>query len=551
MRTSLLLSLFLVQQWGTFFTTVAQPPPLTAFDWSTITPSSESLNWASCYSSYQCTRLSVPIDYSAPQGDKAAIAIIKVPSKLQPSDPNYKGPLFFNPGGPGASGVEFMLAAGAQIAKNFGPDFGNFDFISWDVRGVGVSTPTISFLKTPADRTAWDFTANGADVNSTSPTIQIPRLWAQSQVWGGLAKDRDNGIMNFVTTEDAARDIEVMRQAFGLDKIQFYGVSYGSVLGGTYATLFPDKIERMVLDAIVNATAWFRGDWAHFLLTIDKGMQDFFDECHSAGPAGCAFYDTSSAKIQKNFNQLLDQVRSVPVPVFKNATYGLVDYGTVRLAVLGALYNPNPGFSKLAAALSSLSKGDGLPMLQFYNAGQQTEGQCTADTPDNAFEALSAISCSDILPQPNSPTDLVKYYYSNLHITPFMNEFMRLRILCAGWQFNRKHFTGPLKANTSFPILMVGNTGDTVSPVAAAVEMSKGFPGSAVLVQDSPGHASFSSPSTCTSGAIMKYLINGTLPAANTVCPLSQGPFPVTTVHQRALEEFESLSIRKPFFPRW
>jgi hypothetical protein len=191
------------------------------------------------------------------------------------SDPAYRGPVFFNPGGPGGSGILFMTTSGKQVSEVIGPQF---DFVSFDPRGmsikvgriashlsllgVGQSTPPARFFTNDAQRQFFDFSANGYDANTTSDVgANIPRLWAQAQVLGHLAEDNDNGILAHMHTGNVARDMLAMANASGQEKLQYWGISwvndlldffshsmifdrYGTVLGATFATMFPVRNSR-------------------------------------------------------------------------------------------------------------------------------------------------------------------------------------------------------------------------------------------------------------------------------------------------------------------
>lgn len=175
-----------------------------------------------------------------------------------------------------------------------------------------------------------------------------------------------------------------------------------------------------------------------------------------------------------------------------------------------------------------MENGDG--SLIFQLLGGPTLDQCNADNPDHSFETLVAIACGDALTNQESAMDLIKYYQENVHVSSFLNNYLRFRIVCSGYQIHRNGtFRGPVGGNTSFPILLISNTADPVTPLAAAIKTSKAFPGSVVLTQDSPGHTSVAAPSSCTVRYVSEYLVNGTLPSKETVCPVDRGPFNTTS----------------------
>ncbi|KAJ7164289.1 TAP-like protein-domain-containing protein [Mycena filopes] len=343
--------------------TFAQEAP--TFDWESLTATA-SLNWTSCYSGFQCSLLEVPLDYASDKGN-GSIAIVRYPATAPKSE--YLGPILFNPGGPGGSGVVTIVALGAEFAEIMGPQF---DIVGFDPRGVSFSKPFVSFFKTAAERQIWtpsDLNLRYPSLNATSEVIS--NQWSQFQLIGQVGQQSDTeDVYQYITTDNVARDMLRITEAFGFEKLQYWGVSYGSLLGATFATLFPDKVGRIAIDGIMDADAWYSANLTDSLTDTDKTLQTFFDGC------------------------------------------------------------------------------------------------CGVE--------------------------------------------------------------GPVGGNTSFPLLVIGNTADPVTPLMWARKAASRFPGSVLLTQDSPGHMSLVAPSLCTHGALRAYFQNGTLPAAGTVCAVDAELFPAT-----------------------
>ncbi|KAK0243686.1 Alpha/Beta hydrolase protein [Armillaria nabsnona] len=476
------------------------------FDWSTIEPTS-NLSWVSCYSDYQCTRFQVPIDYSNEGGDKAALAVIKLSAE---SEADFKGIVLMNPGGPGGSGVSVLTSMGPQLASIIG---NQYDIISFDPRGIGNSTPRAEFFPSKQEHSLWLTSTNHFTwaVNTTSD--QIPHLWASAQVIAELAKERDNGILNYISTDNVARDMLQITEAAGQEKLQYWGFSYGTVLGATFASMFPDKIERMILDGVLDMDGYYSGDWRNEVLDTEKDMQSFFDGCVAAGPDACAFYAPTSEEISDKLDTIYQSLLTEPVPVISPSFYGVVDYAVLQTAVKNALYVPYTFFSILAEGLASLAAGNGsiiYAMQAVYDP---------SSVYDNSWEAEIAISCSDALNNKDSVADLFAYWDSIQDVSPFAFWLMTQRIGCSGWKFHREgRFTGPVGGNTSYPILLIGNTADPVTPLSMAHKISSAFPGSVVLAQNSSGHTSLVASSACTSAHVQAYFQNGTLPDDGVVC---------------------------------
>ncbi|KAI3601324.1 alpha beta hydrolase fold family [Moniliophthora roreri] len=521
--------------------TVAEVP----FDWDSVQPS-DALNWVDCFTELQCARFNVPLNYSDTSAGTATLAMIRIPSNLSTTDENYRGPILFNPGGPGVSGVDAMVTEGKQLATLFGPEF---DIVSFDPRGVGRSTPQVAFFSSEIEKAFWDL--NDPAVNSVNvSTIAdgIPRLWAHSQILGQLARDHDTGILLHLTSDNVARDTLKIVEEHNRTNINFYGISYGTALGATFAAMFPDRIERMILDGVLETTGYYSGDWSAQLDDTDKSLQLFFDSCFTAGPSACAFHANASSpdEIKSSFFNLLESVRLNPIPVYNgpSSAHGIVDFASVKSAVQVALGSPYTVFPVLAQGLALLATGIGSVIFQL--TGQEVYGTLPANvsalnapyTVERQREAEIAISCTDMLEITDEPEDLLTYFESIKNVSTFVDLLLPQRTHCSGWQVNPEHFIGmhfiiatlgtrrshstegPITGNTSVPILFIGNTADPVTPVSAAKTMSEKFPGSVVLTQDSGGHTSLAAPSACTAGHIQDYVRTGTLPPQDTVCPI-------------------------------
>ncbi|KAK0429846.1 TAP-like protein-domain-containing protein, partial [Armillaria borealis] len=478
-----------------------------------------NLSWVDCYSKYQCARFQVPLDYSNEDGDKTALAVIKLSAQ---SKTEYKGAVLMNPGGPGASGVAILASIGSILTSVVG---NQYDIISFDPRGVGNSTPRAEFFPSKEEHYQWLAISNHWNTVFNTTSDEIPYLWASAQVIAELAKERDNGTMNYISTDNIARDMLRINEAAGQAKLQYWGFSYGTVLGSTFATMFPDKIERMVLDGVLDMDRYYHNDWRDNSVDADKDMQSFFDGCVAAGPDRCAFYASTAAEISNKLDSLYEAVLAQPVPFVTPSSYGVVDYTVLRTAVKNALYQPYQYFSVLAEGLAGLAAGNGSIIY-----GLQGTAYDPSSVYDNSWEAQIAISCGDAPNITESVADLFAYWDIVKGVSTFADKLFPRRISCSGWKFHREgRFTGPITANTSYPILFIGNTADSVTPLSTAKKTSRAFPGSVVLTQNSSGHTSLAASSTCTHAYVQAYFKNGTLPGDGTVCEVESEMFPASS----------------------
>ncbi|KAJ7250177.1 Alpha/Beta hydrolase protein [Mycena haematopus] len=510
------------------------------FLWSQIAPSKD-LQWVPCYSIFQCTRLEVPLDYANAHVGTAAIAIIRLPANV--SDDRYRGPILFNPGGPGGSGVDTLVSMGTSFQVLFGNHSNLYDFVSFDPRGVRYSTPIASYFETDVERALWNAASFPTSLNASSNAI--PNSWGLAHLLGALAAQRDTSqILKYLTTDNVARDMLHMTQKFGFEKLKYYGVSYGSVLGATFAAMFPDKVERIIIDGVVDPEAWFSANLTIEATDTDKALQTFFDGCAAAGPDLCAFYQPTAAAIADKLTALTASIRMQPIPVLTPAGYGLLDYSLLRMTIFECLYTPYTTFSALAQGLAALEKGEATAFysilaedpFQYDCAGQPISPDCRFYNCYTMWRrGRSDGFCSTgggILRECGEDISVCRIFVG------------ASRVSCSGWQVYREgRFMGPISAaNTSFPLLLIANTADPVTPKVAALKAQAGFPGSVLLTQDSPGHTSLSAPSLCTLGYIREYFVNGVLPPPGIICPVDAtlfGPAANSTSKRVALSADE------------
>ncbi|KAJ7083878.1 alpha/beta-hydrolase [Mycena epipterygia] len=519
------------------------------FRWDQLKPS-QTLDWVECYSTFQCTRLEVPLDYSDANVGTAAIAVIRLPANVSKAE--YRGPVLFNPGGPGGSGVDTLVSIGASLQFVLG---NVYDIVSFDPRDVSYSTPIASFFETDAERALWNAAAPPTSLNASSDAI--PQAWARAHLLGQLAAERDSsGILKYMTTDNVARDMLRITQQFGFEKLQYYGISYGSVLGATFAALFPDKVGRILIDAVLDADAWFNANLTIEATDTDKVLQSFFDSCAAAGPDLCAFYKPTAAELSDRLSALTSSIRAEPVPVITATSYGIIDYSLLRSTLFSSFYAPYSSFGPLAEGLAALERGNGTLL---YSLSQEAPFQCDCSNEAvpfhlNGVEAGTAVLCGDAAKVTDSIEQL-RAFYENAAKTSEFAEFLvdSSRFSCDGWQVYREdRFKGPVAApNTSFPLLLLTTSADPVTPKAAALKTLAGFPGSVLFTQDSPGHTSLTAPSLCTIGYFRQYFKNGTLPKPGTVCPVDAtlfgAPTNSTPIRRAALsaEEEEILDAWK------
>jgi pimeloyl-ACP methyl ester carboxylesterase len=515
--------------------TPALAPPTTATPTRTTpapAPAVPTLNWQPCDGDFFCATAAVPLDYADPTGATVAIAVIKHPA----TDPAHRiGSLFFNPGGPGASGVTLT----SQWYSQFPPAVrARFDVVGFDPRGVGQSTVLRCF----------DTNAQEQQLVSTVLAEGYPTGPAQAKSWEDTLATFDQTcaahagpLLAHDSTADVARDLDLLRQAVGDPTMNYLGTSYGTYLGATYANLFPDKVRAITLDGNIDPVAWATGtgDSAAVLSTFlregtDEGaaatLNAFLDLCGQAPVSSCAFSAGSPAATHTKFDTLLDRLAGHPVTLAGTTFTKPFTVTVVRSQLYEALPVPNltAGWADPATLLENLwtLTGGGPAPASIQLPTNGFTPLAGADAPYSGVESQLGVTCSDS-PNPRVPAEYaVQADFAAARsgvvgpIFPWQSE------ACARWPVMAEdRYTGPWNRPTAAPILVVGNTFDPATPYRDSVAMSHDLADARLLTVHGYGHTAFVNHSSCVDAVEGDYFASGALPAPGTVCQQDQAPF--------------------------
>ncbi|MGW7370197.1 alpha/beta fold hydrolase, partial [Streptomyces sp. NPDC054841] len=394
----------------------------------------QKINWHSCGTGVQCGQLEVPLDYADPGGPTIELAL----ARRQATDPGERiGSVVYNPGGPGGSGIEIVQADPDMFST---PQVrSRYDFVSFDPRGVGQSAPIRCAPMLSADPVTVDATPdNPAEVTKY---VDVNKEFAAS------CQANSGARLAHVSTEESARDMDVLRAALGDEKLHYIGVSYGTYLGTLYAELFPDQVGRLVLDAAVDprvdALDATREQAAGFELALDA----FLADC--AGRPDCPL-GTDLPGARQRLDELLTSLDRKPLPA---AEAGTLDKDTALSAILGALYSKD-AWPQLRAALEQAQAGNGadlgLMALSGVGIGQ---------------EAFTAIDCLDHPPAVTSAEQVQAEIPSFRQASPVFGEWLAWSALsCADWPAKPVGTPHAVNAPGTPPILVVGTTRDPATP---------------------------------------------------------------------------------------
>lgn len=570
--------------------------PATSFDWAEL-KSSASLKFRKCYDgSFECARLTVPLDWNNPRNpNNISLAIVRLPAVVERADKTFGGTIIVNPGGPSGSGTDFLLSSGRSLQRIIDSEQ-HFEILSFDPRGVKYTTPNVACYQDQLARQVQDIfgvAVGGLDGSKDALNVK----WAISQSLGDLCltsgsfSDGSN-IREYVSTALVARDmveivdklhdnlkaeLKTTMRSSGMQKpldmdlsktplLNYYGFSYGTYLGNTFASMFPHRIGRMILDGVVDADDYAATGWTTNLSDNLKTWTTFFEDCFEAG-AKCALYKstyTTPKQIQEHVENFMEHLKENPIPLVVNGNAGLMTHFVLKVAIHSTLYFPNMLWPRLAQILASLEMGrlgTGPAILNDVDFWSEADHrgfkpslppvptllrghfgrpiQSPQDDYTWQLEAAVSILCGDgddiTWRSKANQTDYLRLLQGQSELDAAVWAEITLR--CVHWpqalrpsDINR--FTGPFQSNLSdydsraSPLLFIGNTADPVTPVGNAHRMSSRHEGSVVLTQDMPGHCSSEiSPTTCGFAATKAFFANGTLPEPGLICKRVRKPW--------------------------
>ncbi|KAL0059023.1 hypothetical protein AAF712_014261 [Marasmius tenuissimus] len=284
-----------------------------------------------------------------------------------------------------------------------------------------------------------------------------------------------------------------------------------------------DKVERLIIDRVIEIEDYYRTRWINLAEDTEKTLRWFFQSCKDASLQSCAFYEESIDTMNNKLQGIYNRLNEDPIPACTNESYGVIDYGFLHPVLISGLYRPAI-WPTLAQGLQDLTKGDGSALWSLFG---DLLFECDCDPNEHTLElnldSLVAYACNDGDTVPTEVDAAWAHYKEAIQLYSSWGTVRASHwIACSGWspEIPKTQFQGPITGNTSFPMLLIGNTADPATPLSAAKKVSQQFPGSVVLEQNSPGHASVTAPSVCTTKVVREYFVNGTLPEQGTICPM-------------------------------
>lgn len=479
-------------------------------------PAVSSVRWGVCASAGlkqrggQCATIQVPLDYARPHGKKIGLAISRIKHKVPHS--KYQGIMLVNPGGPGGSGLTLSVL-GEYVPKNAGLAY---DWIGFDPRGVGSSRPVVSC----------DPNYAGFNRPAYVPTTHaIENAWrTKARGYAKACGHRNGPILDHLTTIESAKDMNSIREALGAKQINYYGFSYGTYLGQVFATLYPDKMRRVVFDGTVNPNdVWYKANLNQDV-AFDRNINIWFGwlaKHNSAYHLGA-----TAEAVSKVFYDTQKTLYATPA----QGSQGKLGGSEWTDSFLYAGYYQST-WTGLAKTFSDFINHQDVNALQDAYLNVSGLGN------DNGYAVYMGVQCSDV----QWPKKWSTWTSDNTRINkiaPFetwANAWYNAP--CLDWPATAAKHAVKVTGKNVKSLLMINETLDAATPYAGSLEVRSLFPhASLIAVLGGTTHANSLNGNACVDDQIAAYLLDGTLPArkkgntADTECAAMPQPEPPAQV---------------------
>ena len=444
-------------------------------NWTLKEFQNQKLKWQNCYGNFECSTLLAPVDYDKITSDVFHLKVIK----FKATDQRQKlGALIVNPGGPGASAFDYAYNAENIVSAAIRE---KYDIVGFDQRGVGQSDP----IRCLTDKETDEMLAG--PMIADTPENQR-KMVENAKFFASKCKKAAGYKLGHLSTFESAKDMELLRLALNEPKVNYLGKSYGTYLGTLYASLYPTKVGRMILDGAIDPS-----------ISI---QEQNLAQAHSFELALNQFLSENNVSKIEIFN-LLKKLQFKPLSTKSNRNL------TDSLAILGiasALYDDVTGWPKLSTALIQALTGDGTSLLELSDeySGRRKDGTYLSNENDIA----PIISCLD---WPHSArTFPVSKTLQKFTITaPIFGPYLASNETVCGYLFSRQFKRmKKLDLTGTSPLMIIGTTRDPATPYEWAIALSKSFPNSFLVTLEADGHTGQGRSNPCIDGAVKAYLID-------------------------------------------
>lgn len=462
---------------------------------STLPDVARPITWKPCITGFEdgdeCGTMKVPFDYSNPSIGEFTLHLRRHPAQV----PEERiGSLLVNPGGPGFGGI-FLAEQASSYYSSAITD--HFDIVAWDPRGTGESTPFVDCIDNYDEYFAVDPTPSTPEEKQAG--IDITKKFVEA------CQAKSGKILPYISTNNSVRDMESIRRALGEDKISYFGFSYGSELGATWATMFPDTVRVAVLDGAADPTADAIQGGLQQAAGFEKELNTFLEKCSKN--VECDF--RNNGKAGEAFDALVKSIDAKPVFVSKDRTP--VNLAVLYTGVSEAMYSSSM-WHELEGALADLQKGKGKGILSLNDQYFERKGDGTYG---NELEAFNAISCIDD-PGPKTVEEADKWTPEFLKVAPRLGPSFAGGYSCVFWPA-KPDYRIKITGKGAGPILVVGTTGDSATPLESSRKMAETLEDGRLIVNNANRHTGYGS-NDCVTSAVDDYLITAKISYREKAC---------------------------------
>ena len=470
----------------------------------------QTVNWYDCGATggmeesaeatgFKCAKVTVPLDYSKPDGQTIEIAM----KKHVAAGSKRQGSLFMNPGGPGASGVENVEG---MVDSTMAGVQGAYDIIGFDPRGIGAST-AITCTSAQASAVAEAAPAQGGTGTFEQRAATVSAQTKQMEA-GCAANTAPPELLDHVDTVSVARDLDVLRALSGSDKLNYLGFSYGTYLGAHYAELFPANTGRMVLDGALDPSLSLSEHILGQARGFERALRNYVSWCQSG--QNCPLSGDADAGV-KQIGDIFNSADQSPVP--SSDANRPVTGDDMKQVVSVALYSPESSWDVLNEAFGQVVNQK--DASAFRAIADRLEAQPLVNTGANI-----AINCRDYQVEGDMATWKAQSEKVQKASPRFASTFDGAELGCQAWGHTNPQPSKKLHAKGAAPILVIGTTGDPATPYEDAVSLADQLDSGQLLTWEGNGHTAYASSGRgpCVIKAVDSYLLSGTMPKKGLTC---------------------------------
>jgi pimeloyl-ACP methyl ester carboxylesterase len=393
--------------------------------------------------------------------------------------------LLINPGGPGVAALDFVGYADQIFSASI---IDRFDIVAWDPRGVGQSDPRIDCVDSMDDYFGLD--------PSPDDATETEQLISGAQDFASECMRRSSELLPYVSTVDTASDMDVLRRALNEEQISYMGFSYGTSLGATWATLFPETVRAAVLDAAVDPTKGYVDGLLLQAGGFESSLNAFLTKCNATK---CSFIKVGESA-EDAFDRILLSLDQNPIA--NDDGRAVTNQGVAQTGIAGTLYGDYQ-WPQLEDALSAADLGDGQPLLILFDEyfSRDSTGQI-----DNSIDAYFGISCLDR--DQNLTNDQVFDLSDRLtSVAPRLGPgWIQEMLICANWKVEPQGGI-TVGAETERRIVVVGSTGDAATPLEGTRNMVTELGQARLVISPLEQHTTYGADS-CVTEIVDEYLLN-------------------------------------------